>query len=359
MKQRLTWAIPFALVAGGLNLALYRAYLAHHVWWKSWEHPAGEAWRWVPFIHSPFFTQYMRHFEAWSARTGTPEGELLMLAHAAMVPLVVLLAVGLAGDGPAKGRWLGLGALLIAVTPTSFRPFEQYPLAVVVSTAALAALLVYARRGGFGAWAVALGLAFAAAEFHLSMWFILLPLAVGLGFACPDRRRGMGFVALLSLLACWASMQPGIFANSVMDVLSEPGVRRREIFDVPDWNNPTLEYLNPMVLAALALFALPAVRRLEPRGLPVAIAMAVYTVVHVLLMQQGLALHAQAPEPHHYFELVDPMAIAVAVWALAAAHEAYPDKHRFVLAGAALVVGGHVFLNVRLGMNLVAAAPLW
>ena len=169
----------------------------------------------------------------------------------------------------------------------------------------------------------------------------------------------MGFIGLLSLLACWASMQPGIFANSVIDVLMEPGVRRRQIFDVPDWNNPTLEYLNPMLLGAMALFLLPAVRKLEPRGLPVVCAMAVYTAVHVLLMQQGLALHRQAPEPHHYFELVDPMAIAVAVWALAAAYEAYPDKRKVVLVGAGLVLAAHVALNIRLGMNLVAAAPLW
>jgi len=359
VKQRLLWAIPFAAVAAGLNYALFRLYLGREIWWKSWEHSAGEAWRWVPFLHSPFFTQYMRRFEESAARSGTYEGELLMLAHVALVPLVVLLGVMLAGDGPARGRWIGLAAVLLAVTPTSFRPFEQYPLAVVLSTAALAAVLVYARRGGFVAWTLALLLALAAVEFHLSVWFVLLPLVVGLGFACPDRRRGMGFLGLLVLLACWASMQEGVFANSVLDVLNEPGVRRREIFDIPDWKHPTLEYLNPMLLAAVALFALPAVRRLEPRGLPVALALAVYTVVHVLLMQQGLALHRGAPEPHHYFELVDPMTIAVAVWALAAAYESYPERRKLVLGATALVVAGHVLVNVKLGIRLVEAAPLW
>jgi hypothetical protein len=359
VKERLTWAIPFALLAGVLNLTLYRLHLAHDVWWKTWEHPAREPWTWVPFIHSPFFTQYMRGFEAWSERTGTYEGELLMLVHVGLVPLVVLLGVGLAADGPVKKRWIGFAAALLAVTPTAFRPFEQYPLAVVLTTAALTAVLVYARRGGPGMWAVALVLSFAAVEFHLSVWFVLLPLVVLLGFACPQRRRGLGTIGLLALLACWGTMQEGVFANSVLDVLTQPGVRRREIFDVPNWHNPTLEYLNPMLLGALALFALPPVRRLEPRGLPVAVALAIYVVVHGLLMQQGLALHRGAPEPHHYFELVDPMAIAVAVWALAAAYEAFPQRRRMVLGGAALVVLGHLALTVRLGLHLVPAAPLW
>ncbi len=359
MKQRLLAAVAAGVVAAGANGLLLWLYRSRDVWWKSWEHPAGDPWRWVPFIHSPFFTQYMRYFEAWSERTGTYEGELLMLVHVALVPVVAILAVLLAADGPAKGRWLALAALLIALTPTSFRPFEQYPLARLTSTAALLAILVYARRGGFVAWTAALLLTFAAVEFHLSMWFVVLPLVVLLGFACPDRRRGMGLIGLLTLLACWGTMQEGVFANSVADVLVEPGVRQRQIFDVPDWSNPTFEYLNPALLGALALFALPGVREREPRGLPVAVAVAIYAVVHVLLMQQGFALHRQAPEPHHYFELVDPMVIGVAVWALAAAAEAYPERAKWATAGGAALVVGHVVLNVQLGQALVAAAPLW
>ena len=60
-----TWLVaglPLGLLAAALDLRVYRQYVAGEVWWKSWEHDAGATWHWVPFIHPPLFTEYMRAF---------------------------------------------------------------------------------------------------------------------------------------------------------------------------------------------------------------------------------------------------------------------------------------------------------
>ena len=112
----LAWGLPLALVAGGFDLLMFALYRRQEVWWKSWEHAAGADWHWVPFIHPPLFTQYMRAFERWSDRTGWYEGELLMVFGAAMTPLLVLLCARLCADGPVRGRWVGLAWALPAHT---------------------------------------------------------------------------------------------------------------------------------------------------------------------------------------------------------------------------------------------------
>lgn len=356
----LAWGLPLALLAGGLDLLLFALYRRQDIWWKSWEHSAGADWHWVPFIHPPLFTQYMRAFERWSDRTGWYEGELLMVAGAALTPLLVLLCARLCADGPGRGRQVGLACLLLAFSPAGLRPFEQYPLSCLLLTLALAALLLWWRRGGLVLWLVAFDLTLLTVEFHLSSWFILLPLLALLGWAGPTRRRGVAVLAIGALTLFLLSTQDlGLFGNTLEDVLEQPGVRSRGIFGERSWSNPTFEYANPLLYLSLLLWLVPAVRRSEPRGLPITVAVAVYVVVHVLLMQQGLAIHSQAPEPHHYFEMIDPLVTVCSIWALAAAWRAWPDGvgHRLVTAGAVIVVVGQAGLLVWVIHKLVLAAP--
>ena len=358
----LAWGLPLALIAGALDLLFFDLYRRQEVWWKSWEHAAGADWHWVPFIHPPLFTQYMRAFEGWSARTGWYEGELLMVLGAALTPLVVLLCARLCADGEGSGRWIGLGCLLLAVSPAGLRPFEQYPLACLLLTAALAALLLWVRRGGVIGWLAAFALTLCTVEFHLSSWFVLLPLLVLLWCVEPERRRGLAALTFGVLVLFLLSTQDlGLFGNTLADVFEQPGVRNRDIFSERSWSNPTLEFSNPLLYLPLLLWLAPSVRAREPRGLPITIAVAVYVIVHVLLMQQGLAIHAQAPEPHHYFEMIDPLVTAASVWALASAWLAWPGRAGrtgVVLVGAAAVAGQLGFLAHGVH-KLVLAAPLF
>jgi len=358
----LAWGLPLALVAGGFDLLMFALYRRQEVWWKSWEHAAGADWHWVPFIHPPLFTQYMRAFERWSDRTGWYEGELLMVFGAAMTPLLVLLCARLCADGPVRGRWVGLACVLLAFSPAGLRPFEQYPLSCLLLTLSLAVLLLWWRRGGRGLWVAAFALTLLTVEFHLSSWFVLLPLAALLFVAGPERRRGVAGLAIGVLALFLLSTQDlGLFGNTLADVFEQPGVRNRDIFSERSWANPTLEFSNPLLYLPLLLWLVPAVRRSEPRGLPVAAAVALYVVVHVLLMQQGLAIHAQAPEPHHYFEMIDPLVTAVSIWALAVAWRTWPSgRGRWLVAAglAAVVVGQGLFL-ARALHKLSLAAPLF
>lgn len=358
----LAWGLPMALLAGGFDLLLFALYRRQEVWWKSWEHAAGADWHWVPFIHPPLFTQYMRAFERTSARTGWYEGELLMVVGAALTPLVVLLAVRLCADGSPRGRWLGLAGLLLAFSPAGLRPFEQYPLSCLLLTAALVALLLWWRRGGRVGWVVAFALTVLTVEFHLSSWFVLLPTLALLWWAGPERRRGVAALTIGALALFLLSTQDlGLFGNTLADVFEQPGVRNRDIFSDPSWRNPTFEYSNPLLYLPLLLWLVPSVRRSEPRGLPILAGVAVYVVVHLLLMQQGMAIHAQAPEPHHYFEMIDPLVTVCSIWALVVAWQTWKGERGRRLVGAAValvVVGQGLFLALALH-KLVLAAPLF
>jgi hypothetical protein len=354
-------ALPLALLAGGIHLLFFFLYRHKDVWWKSWEHPAGASWHWVPFIHPPLFTEYMRAFERWSDRTGWPEGELLMLVAAALVVPVVLLCARLTHDGPGRGRWVALACGLLAISPAGLRPFEQYPLAVLLLTLSLVALLVWWRHGGSVLWLVVLGLTLLTVEFHLSSWFVLAPMAAMLWLARRERRRGVGVLMVVVLALFLASTQGWLQGNSLADVFEQPGVRARDIFSERSWRNPTFEFSNPLLYLPLLLWFVPSIRRVEPRGAAIAAGLAIYVVVHLLLMQQGLAIHAQAPEPHHYFEMIDPVATACSVWALAAAWQTWPEAKPRRAIG--VVVGLLVVSQLAVGAwavhRLVQAAPLW
>jgi len=339
--------VPLGLLAAVLDLLLVAGRTQGTLWWKAWEHPAGASWHWVPFIHPPLFTQYMRGFEQLANDTGhSPEWWLVRLS-AGLAPLIVLLGAR-AGQELGGHRAAALTAALLAISPALMRPFEQYPLSNAILTATLLAVVLYARRGGAVRWGLATALAVLTVNFHLSSWFIVGPV-LGLGvLALPGRRRGFAVMLLGALLLFGYSTQGGVFGNTLQDVLDQPGVRRRDIFAPPGWRNLTFERSNPLLYLPMLLWFVPSLRRGRPILPLLTVGFGLYVLAHLLLMQQGLAINSNAPEPHHYFEMIEPLVTACSLAALVAAAQAWPRLRGAVgLASFALLVT-HALLAWRL-----------
>lgn len=295
-------------------------------------------WSWLQFIHPPLFNEYMAGMQRLSAGRTWPIDDLVNQLNALLAfPLVLLVLV--TTREAARGRWLGLVGVLALLSPSAYRPFEQYPVSTLALTGALTLSILWFRRGGWGLGAAALVALLGAVEFHLSSWFVVAPLLVAAAALFPDRRRGIAWGGLVLLGLFFVSTQPGIFTNSLMDVFDQDNVRNHSLFSLKDFSMLTFELSNPFLYLPLALWGLPAVRAQERRGLPVALALAAYVVAHLLLQGYGLALASAADEPHHYFQMVDPMVAAVSVWALAATAEAYPSRLRAVQVGAVALLG--------------------
>jgi hypothetical protein len=163
-------------------------------------------------------------------------------------------------------------------------------------------------------------------------------------------RLGGNNSRLCALALFFVSTQPGIFRNSLMDVFEQTNVQNHSLFALKDFGMLTFELSNPFLYAPMLLWLVPGVRAREPRGLPLAVALGAYVGATLFLQGYGLALGSTADEPHHYFEMIDPMVAACSVWALAAAWEAYPHKRGVLKAG---VVGLACTQLLYLGRTLV------
>ena len=348
----LLWALPPAIFAGGWGAHLAQGLADGRVRWKAWEHPLPAPWTWSGFIHPPLFGEHQRLVERWSTSHDLPSDQTLAWIAAALAPLVVLLAAGVAHRAGRSSAWAGYAALLMALSPTGLRPFEQYHAARLILAAALAAVLGYALRGGRWRAAGAFLACLLATQFHLSSWFVLGPLLVLLLHPHPERRRGLAAICVALLVSFWLLAQPGgLYANALVDVFDQPDVRSGNIFSRASFLNPTFELSNRWLFLPLLLCLLPPAWRAERRGVALAASTGIFVAVHVLLQRRGYALHAQAPTPHHYFELIEIAAVVGVTWLLSDGWNRWPGRwfRAVVVAAAALVlatqVGGWLHVN--------------
>jgi hypothetical protein len=304
--------------------------------WKTWEHPVPQPWEWSGFIHPPFFSEHQRALERWAGAIDLLPGELLAFLAAGVGPILVLLAAWLAAPRDEPPAWAGYAAALMAFSPAGLRPFEHYPASRLAVGVALVAALWYARRGGSWRLAVAFVAGLVATQVHLSVWFILGPMLVFLLWPMLEQRRGLGALTIGLLLAFWALASPNpLYENALIDAIDQPAVRAGHVFTHPSFLNPTFELSNKWLFWPLVLWGLPWIWREERRGLPLAVGIAVYVAVHLLLQRRGLALHWHAPEPHHYFELIEIAAVVAWTWLLMAVWGRWPRREARVAVGVA------------------------
>jgi hypothetical protein len=341
--------LAVAAIAHGVHLGW--GYVAGTVWGEPLLQPSGPHLVWSPYIHPPLYAEFLIVLW-WAADVFDTDPQYYIYLYAAVVAGGLCVVLGLwvrARFGATMGV---LAAGLMALSPNSLRPYEEYPLmkGVLVVVALLTA--GYVRRGGRG-WAVAAVLAgLVAAELHLSAWFVIGPLFAGIFFTIPGRRRGIAVASVavigLFLLTTW----PGLY--EVLAGGPDQG---------PDWVTPpwretvTLEWTNPCLFAPLLLWLHPAVRAAAPEGGVLALGAIGYVVITLGLQIAGLAIGGWGGlDSHHYFELVDGVLILAAVTALAAAVEVSKGwkAHALRFVGLALL-GTQVALFLSRRAELVAA----
>jgi hypothetical protein len=370
MARRLRWwvLVPLlTLVSAALSAGLLRAFHAGDAKWDIWRHQAGNFWSWTPFIHPPGYGEFLRAVEFIAAAWGTTEVDVALRLAVGLSALLVPLVAHATAAELGRSAWVPVAAAVVAVSPSFLRPFENYPLAILLTTAATVAMLAYARSGGFFRWLGSILLVLLAVELHLDSWFLLGPAMAMLLLFSPGRR--LGFLAAIAITV-------GAFLYGTIAPL--PGMW--ELFDHPhayfqderrfgvfNWRDPNLEWTNPLLFVPLVLWLVPAVARRNPRGLALALALAFYAAVTTGLMASGLAIASNRVEAHHYYELVDPAATICAVWALATARRVALEagRHRIqqtVVAAAAVLLGWQAFLCVDGArfLRTVAHSPwLW
>ena len=163
------------VLSGVLSLRLLQAFEAGDAKWDVWRHRAGEFWSWTPFIHPPGYGEFLRAVQHLAESQGSSEiAVALRLSGVLTALLVPLVAWGLSRELGASG-WVVGGAALVAISPSFLRPFENYPLAVLLTTVSILAMLEYAREGGFLRWVPVPLLVLASVELHLNCWFLLGP----------------------------------------------------------------------------------------------------------------------------------------------------------------------------------------
>ncbi len=370
LVRRLRWwvLVPLLTLASwAISVGLLRAFAAGDAKWDVWRHRAGNFWSWTPFIHPPGYGEFLRFVESIAASRGTTEIDVaLWMAAGLSAALVPLVAYGAAAE-LGKSEWIVGAAALVAISPSFLRPFENYPLAVVLTTTSLLTMLAYARAGGFLRWLVIPVLVLASVELHLNCWFILGPAMAMLMLFGKGRRLGF-FAAIVITVGVFLystiAPPPGMWGLFDHPHAYFQGSRR---FGVFHWSDPNFEWTNPLLFAPLVLWCVPAVARREPRGLAMSLALAFYAVVTAVLMASGLAIASNRAEAHHYYELVDPALTLVAVWGLATARRVALDAGRgriqqAILGAAVVLFGWQAWLAVDGARYLrsVAHSPwLW
>lgn len=342
--RRLRWALVAAATAGTFALSwwLYHARQAGAASWDVWRHRAGDFWSWTPFIHPPGYGEYLRLVERIAEAQGTTAQDIGLQLAAVFTTLLVPLVAWGASRELGKSAWTVVAATLIAVSPSFLRPFEDYPLAALLVTASVVAMMSYAREGGLLRWCAVPVFVLLAVELHLNAWFLLGPAMAMLLLVSPGRRLGFGMAIAASIgVFLYSTVQPppGLWEQFDHPHAYFQGERR---FGELRWSDPNLEWTNPLLFAPLVLWFVPAVMRRNPRGVALALSIAFYAAVTTGLMATGLAIASHRAESHHYYELIDPALTLCAVWALASAWRAAGSRRR---AQKALAVAVAVLLG--------------
>jgi hypothetical protein len=322
----------------------------------AWVHDPGARRHWAAYIHPPGYREVMAAFTAAADATGWRRAELGAVVNVAVsAALAWLLWSGLRRWG--AGRWAWLAVLLIGLSPAAMRPFDHYPVAKLLGTAALLALL----RGTDASSSAAAGrrrllvaslLSLLAVEVHLNLWFLIGPMLAALWIGIPQQRRELAWIAFAIVAAFLVTAFPPFAKQGLLDVLSG-GPNHPEAWQRPlRWDVVTIERNNPWMFLPPLLWLIPAVRRASARpavGFAAAAAVFSYAATVALLMYLGFCIGGNFRGCHHYFELADPLMTCVAVWALADAWRALDAGWRG-LAGRGLAAG----LVLAGGLGLLA-----
>ena len=301
--------MPFVLWMGAVQAQGLEAKLIHRGVVEYWVHGAQPDLAWVPYIHPPGYSLFMNMLDTYNQFWGWDEAIFtLWIGWACRAGMVVVVAA--AAQHWLGSRWALLAAALTAFSAQGVRPFEHYPLASLLGTFALIAIVELGRRGDRRSVAMAVGTVFIAVELHLSTWFLVGGMMATIFFAMADRRRA-AFVASVTLIGAFMlTTFPGLYR------VLEIGTGRDDIGDMAE-GAATLEWANPLLMATLLLWAVPALFRKSVPAASLAVGTALFTVVTTFL-QQGQAADGQPyPFSLHYYELVDTATILGAVWALA------------------------------------------
>ncbi len=353
------WAVAvaaLAVFATTHGVVLGWDYLAGAMWGEPLLQEPDKHLVWSPYIHPPLYAEFL--IVVWRAADAfdtDPRYYIYLYSAVLSGGLVVAAALWLREHvGPAAGL---LGAALVAASPNSLRPYEEYPLmkGIVVVVALLT--VAYVRRGGskWAAAAVVAGLF--AAEMHLSAWFVTGPLFAGVFFTMPHRRRGIAIASVAVIGLFLATTYPGLY-----EVLAD-GPDRPPDWVTPPWQETaSLEWTNPWLFAPLLLWLHPAVRAAAPGVGTLAFGALGYTAITLGLQVAGLAIGGGGgADAHHYFELIDALLVLGAAGAVGAAARAWPARPSLVQVVAlvllvtqvrAFVVGRALLRDLALGAPL-------
>ena len=331
--------LPFLVWMGWATGVGYEGKLIHTGVVELWVHGQQPDWAWVPYIHPPGYSGFMNATDALHGWTGV-DPNLLILWEGVLCRLA-LVAFSVA----ALQRWLGsrpalLGGLLLTLSPQGMRPFEHYPLAALLGTFALAAIVELGRRGGRREAALAVLAVFVAVEVHLSTWFVVGGMMASLFFSMPERRKVVAGASVAMIGAFMLTTYPGLYR------VLEIGTGRDEAGGMAS-GGATLEWLNPVLFVLALGWLIPKAFRHDRVVAALAVGCAVFAVVTTAL-QLGQAADGQ-PYPYslHYYELIDTAVVFAVVFAVQAVRWRGIVVVLAVLSQAGLFFEGlrHVWIN--------------
>jgi len=301
------------LCAVGLHLWIAANHARGVLHWDAWRHRPSGDWIWTPFIHPPPYGEFLRLVEWLSDTTGSSPVQVHLGIATVVTACTLLVATGLYRRVLGSGTGVTTAVLLLLLSPASLRPFEQYPLTSLLLTGAAWMLVSFAQNGRQHALLLGATLGLGAVSLHLSSWFVFGPLLVFLALWFPSGRRGLLIAAATTtalFLAC--TLWPN---HSLWPLFDQPHVYfgEQRALGTFHWADINLEWSNPALFLPLLLWVHPRLRQASPLGAALAAASASYLVITCLLMASGLALTGDRASAHHYFELIDPLLIGLAV----------------------------------------------
>lgn len=271
-----------------------------------WVHGRQPTLAWVPFIHPPGYSLFMNVVDTTSAGLGIePAAHVLVHGWLCRVALVVLVAW-------AVNRWLDsrtaiVAAALVAFSPNGLRPFEHYPLATLLTTAALLACVELARRGDVRSMWIAIVAVWIATDLHLSTWFAIGGTMAAV-FVVMGERRKVALVASAAMIGGFMlTTIPGLWRVLAMGTGDDPERTSGAM---------TIEWTNPALIALVVVWVAPPLFRKAPEAAALAAGIAAFSGVTFALQRAQVADGQPYPYSLHYFELVDPALAVCAAWLL-------------------------------------------
>lgn len=343
--------VPIQLWMAQVQVEGHRAEVLSRGVVELWVHGRQPTLAWVPFIHPPGYSLFMNLTDTTSGWLGV-EPATHVLVHGWICQVLITLLICWAAR-----RWLGpkpalMASALVALSPNGLRPFEHYPVATLLATVALIAVVEFARRGDRASAVVATVAVLLAVEIHLSTWFAVGGAMAAIFFFVPGRRRAAAFVSVAMIGLFMLSTWPGLY----------------EVLGLGPGNDPektlgtlTLEWTNPLLLGLALVWLAPPLFRRSPEAGVLAAGVALFTAVTLALQAAQVADGQPYPFSLHYFELVDPMLAVCAAWLFrqeVLEREPGTWRRRLGASAAGLLVASQLLLFVR-GQSFAFLNKYW